>query len=93
MDNLLNDKELCEFIGSTPIGIITLNTLGQKERVNYFHRQISMKFTIFHCCPSLNPAGPVKGAIALANQLVIDNEVLLVSLKPGSGASTHIDPK
>lgn len=52
-----------------------------------------MKFKIYILVPSLSPAGPIKGAIALANQLVINNEVLLVSLKSGTGASTHIDSK
>jgi len=52
-----------------------------------------MKFKIFILIPSLSPVGPVKGAIALANQLVTDNKVVLVAIKPGLGASAHVDPR
>lgn len=52
-----------------------------------------MKFKIFILIPSLSPVGPVKGAIALANQLATNNEVILVSIKSGLGASAHIDAR
>ena len=43
--------------------------------------------------PSLIPSGPVKGAIALANQLIHRGQVFLVVLKPGTAASAHIDER
>lgn len=47
---------------------------------------------IYIIIPSMSPVGPVKGAIALANQLAITNNVSIVTLKFGPGASAHIDP-
>jgi len=47
---------------------------------------------IFILIPSLQPTGPIKGAIALANALVAERKVTLVSLKPGPGAEATIDP-
>jgi len=41
--------------------------------------------------PALYPTGPIKGAVALANALVRDRQVTLVSLKGGSGAAAPID--
>ncbi|MDC3278796.1 glycosyltransferase [Litorivicinus sp.] len=52
-----------------------------------------MIFKFFILIPSLSPVGPVKGAIALANQLVTNYEVILVSIKRGSGASAYIDSR
>jgi len=46
---------------------------------------------IFILVPSLSPASPVKGAIALANALVAKRKVVLVVLKSGSGVHAHID--
>lgn len=51
-----------------------------------------MKKKIFIIIPAMVIAGPVKGAIALANGLVGNREVTLVSLKRGSGASAPIHP-
>ena len=47
---------------------------------------------IFILVPSLCPAGPVKGAIALANSLAARRSVTLVPVKPGPGADAPIDP-
>lgn len=52
-----------------------------------------MKRIFFIVVPSLVPTGPVKGAIALANQLVRSRRVLLVVLKPGAGAAADIDDR
>lgn len=46
---------------------------------------------IFILVPSFIPAGPVKGAVALANSLVTERSVTLVSLKGGSGCNSPID--
>lgn len=51
-----------------------------------------MSIDIYIVLPAMRPVGPVKGAIALANQLVITNNVTIVALKPGPGASAHISP-
>ena len=50
-----------------------------------------MNRTFFIILPSLIPTGPVKGAIALANQLIDFGNVYLILLKPGSGAAAPID--
>ena len=52
-----------------------------------------MKRTFFIIVPSFIPTGPVKGAIALANQLIETRRVFLVSLKPGNGAAAYIDER
>lgn len=44
----------------------------------------------FILVPSLSPAGPVKGAVALANAISAVREVTLVSLKGGSGVGDPI---
>ena len=49
--------------------------------------------TIFVLVPSLHPAGPVKGAVALANALSALRPVSLVSLKPGPGVDARLEPK
>jgi glycosyltransferase involved in cell wall biosynthesis len=49
--------------------------------------------TVFLLVPSLSPAGPIKGAIALANGLVVTRPVTLVSVKPGLGADAYLDPR
>ena len=49
--------------------------------------------SIFILIPSLSPAGPVKGAIALANGMADIREVKLVSVKPGPGANALLDPR
>lgn len=43
--------------------------------------------------PSLSPAGPIKGAIALANGLAGIRDVTLISVKSGPGANAFIDPR
>ncbi len=43
--------------------------------------------------PSLHPAGPIKGAIALANALVRERSVTLFAVKPGPGADAPIAPQ
>ena len=43
--------------------------------------------------PSLQPAGPVKGAIALANALAGLRPVTLFAVKPGPGADAPIDSR
>ena len=48
---------------------------------------------IFILIPSMQPTGPIKGAIALANALVPDRQVTLVALKPGPGAEAALDPR
>ena len=48
---------------------------------------------IFILVPSLSPEGPVKGAIALANELVKQRNIVLVVLKPGKGVHAPIDEK
>lgn len=52
-----------------------------------------MAHKIFILIPSLSPYGPVKGAIALANELVNTREVTLVPVKYGSGANAHVDER
>lgn len=49
--------------------------------------------SIFIVVPSLRPAAPVKGAIALANALCGKRKVTLFAAKPGPGAEAPIDPK
>lgn len=49
-----------------------------------------MKRTIFILVPSPNPTGPIKGAYALANELVLLRRVVLVFLKDGPGANAHL---
>lgn len=46
---------------------------------------------IFLVVPSLIPTGPIKGAIAFANQAIFTNDVTLITLKGGSGADAEID--
>lgn len=46
---------------------------------------------IFLVVPSLIPTGPIKGAIAFANQAISTNDVTLISLKGGAGADAEID--
>jgi len=48
---------------------------------------------IFILIPSLSPAGPVIGAIALANALVSKKRVVLAVLKKGDGVHASIDEK
>ena len=52
-----------------------------------------MKRNIFILVPSPSPSGPVKGAYALANALVKERDVTLVSLKPGPGVSATLDSR
>lgn len=49
--------------------------------------------SVFLLVPSLSPAGPIKGAFALANGLVATRAVTLVSVKPGPGADAFLDPR
>ena len=49
--------------------------------------------TIVIVVPSLHPAGPVKGAIALANALARTRPVTLFAVKPGPGADAPIEPR
>ena len=46
---------------------------------------------IFILVPSMQPTGPIKGAIALANALAQDREVTLVTLRQGPGAEAVLD--
>ncbi len=48
---------------------------------------------VFILVPSFSPAGPVKGAVALANALAADQAVTLCAIKRGPGAEAPIDPK
>jgi glycosyltransferase involved in cell wall biosynthesis len=48
---------------------------------------------IFLLIPSPHPTGPVKGAYALANALAGERQITLVTLKPGPGANTALDPR
>lgn len=48
---------------------------------------------IFILIPSLIPTGPVKGAIALANELAKSRSVTLVSFKKGFGTQSPISPQ
>ena len=50
-----------------------------------------MKLNIFILVPSFSPTGPVKGAFALANELVSKRKVTIVSLKNGKGADAFLD--
>lgn len=52
-----------------------------------------MKRTIFILVPSPHPTGPVKGAYALANALVSERRVVLVTLKHGPGVDATLDPR
>ena len=45
---------------------------------------------IFIVVPSLSPTGPIKGAVALANELARFRRVQLVALKPGKGVDSPI---
>ncbi len=47
---------------------------------------------IFVLVPADTPHGPVKGAYALANQLVESHAVTLVALRPGPGADARLAP-
>lgn len=46
---------------------------------------------IFLVVPSLIPTGPIKGAIAFANQAIFTNDVTIITLKGGAGADAEID--
>lgn len=48
---------------------------------------------IFILIPSLHPTGPVKGAYALANAMVRERKLTLVTLKPGPGVDAPLDPR
>jgi glycosyltransferase involved in cell wall biosynthesis len=48
---------------------------------------------VFIVIPSPHPTGPIKGAYALANALVEEVSVTLVTLRAGPGASASIDPR
>jgi glycosyltransferase involved in cell wall biosynthesis len=48
---------------------------------------------LFILVPSFSPAGPIKGAVALANGLCSSREVTLVALKRGPGVDAPIDPR
>ena len=48
---------------------------------------------IFILIPADIPTGPVKGAYALANSLVENFEVSLVTIKHGIGANARIDTR
>ena len=48
---------------------------------------------IFLVVPSLIPTGPIKGAIAFANQAIFTNNVTIISLKGGPGANAVIDKR
>jgi glycosyltransferase involved in cell wall biosynthesis len=48
---------------------------------------------IFILVPSPSPAGPVKGAIALANELAHKRDVSIVTLKNGPGYDAELDPR
>ncbi len=52
-----------------------------------------MKRELFILVPALNPTGPIKGAIALANALAHRCTVTLVTVKDGAGAHTPIDSR
>lgn len=52
-----------------------------------------MKRIIYLLIPSLHPTGPIKGAIALANAMVENRKVFLVTLKSGPGAQCDIDDR
>ncbi len=47
----------------------------------------------FIIVPADDPVGPVKGAYALANELVRTRDVTLVTIKTGPGAESHLDKK
>ena len=49
--------------------------------------------TVFIIIPSLSSAGPVKGALALANGLSEHLSVILVTIKSSSGVSSLINPR
>jgi glycosyltransferase involved in cell wall biosynthesis len=51
-----------------------------------------LKSRFFILVPSFSPSGPVKGAIALANGLAIDRDVVLISVKKRSGAMPSLNP-
>lgn len=48
--------------------------------------------SIFILVPSFSPAGPIKGAIALANALSNHYDVTLCAIKTGPGADAPIEP-
>lgn len=45
---------------------------------------------IFILLPSPNPSGPIKGAYAIANQIIKKNKVYIVFLKNGSGVESFL---
>lgn len=47
---------------------------------------------IFIIVPSLVPTGPVKGAVALANKLVLKTPVTIVALRQGAGCAAVLNP-
>lgn len=49
--------------------------------------------SLFVLVPSLLPASPIRGAIALANGMAGLHEVTLVNLKAGSGVNALLDPR
>ena len=48
---------------------------------------------IFILVPSLHPAGPIKGAVALANAIAGQRTVTLVALKNGPGADAYLNDR
>jgi len=48
---------------------------------------------VFILVPSPHPTGPVKGAYALSNALVLYQRVVLVFLKDGPGADSYLDKR
>ena len=51
------------------------------------------KFRIFILLPSENSSGPVKGAFALANNLVTITNVCIIFIKKGNKINDYLDPK
>lgn len=49
-----------------------------------------MSGKVFVLVPSFHPTGPIKGALALANELAAQQEVCMVSLKPGPGVDARV---
>lgn len=54
---------------------------------------MSVTKKLFILVPALTPDGPIKGAFALANFLIREREVTLVTLKPGAGAHAPLDKR
>jgi glycosyltransferase involved in cell wall biosynthesis len=48
---------------------------------------------LFILIPADTPTGPVKGAYALSNALIGQCKVTLVTIRPGCGANTWLDPR